>query len=208
MNVQLDVSTNKLQGSQDIKYINNSPDTLYRLFFHMYWNAFQPGSSMDVRSQELGKIQIGTNRDGTLRWDWDGRVRDRISYLKPDEIGYTRFTSVLAGGKSLQVTEHETIAEVKLDKALLPGQTIVLQTKWEGQVPLQIRRSGRDNAEGVRYTMTQWYPKLAAYDNDGWHPNLMWLGNFTAYGAILRCSLPWIKHIKLAVAVYYKMLLK
>ncbi len=171
MNVQLDVVTNKLQGSQDIKYTNNSPDTLNRLFFHMYWNAFQPGSSMDVRSQELGKIQMGTNRDGTPRWDWDGRVRDRIGNLKPDEIGYTRFTSVMAAGKPLQVTEHETIAEVKLEKPLLPGQTIALQTRWEGQVPVQIRRSGRDNAEGVRYTMTQWYPKMAAYDKDGWHPN-------------------------------------
>ena len=171
MNVELDVSTNKLQGSQDIKYTNNSPDTLYRIFFHMYWNAFQPGSSMDVRSQELGKIQMGTNRDGTPRWDWDGRVRDRIGNLQPDEIGFTRFTSVVIGGKPQPVTEHETIAEVKLDKPLPPGQTIALQTKWEGQVPLQVRRSGRDNAEGVRYTMTQWYPKMAAYDKDGWHPN-------------------------------------
>jgi hypothetical protein len=171
MDVQLDVVTNKLQGSQNIKYTNNSPDTLRRLFFHLYWNAFQPGSSMDVRSQELGKIQVGTNRDGTPRWDWDSRVRDRISKLQPDEIGYTRFTSVIAEGKALQVTEHETIAEVRLGKPLLPGQSINLQTKWEGQVPLQIRRSGRDNAEGVRYTMTQWYPKMAAYDKDGWHPN-------------------------------------
>jgi hypothetical protein len=59
----------------------------------------------------------------------------------------------------------------KLDKPILPGQTIIMQTKWEGQVPLQVRRSGRDNTEGVRYTMTQWYPKVAEYDRDGWHPN-------------------------------------
>ena len=89
MNVQLDVITNVLQGAQDIKYTNNSPDTLHRLFFHTYWNAFQPGSSMDTRSQELGKIQVGSNRDGSPRLDWDARVIDRFGNLRPEEEGYT-----------------------------------------------------------------------------------------------------------------------
>ncbi|MEP6749897.1 MAG: M1 family metallopeptidase, partial [Bacteroidota bacterium] len=30
--------------------------------------------------------------------------------------------------------------------------------------------SGRDNAEGVRYSMSQWYPKMCEYDYEGWHP--------------------------------------
>jgi len=42
---------------------------------------------------------------------------------------------------------------------------------WDAQVPLQIRRSGRDNREGVRYSMSQWYPKLSEYDYQGWHAN-------------------------------------
>jgi hypothetical protein len=171
MNVNLDVNTNLVNGSQEIKYTNKSPDTLHRIFFHTYWNAFQPGSSMDVRSQELGKTQVGTNRDGSPRWDWDARVQDRIGNLKPEEIGLTRLQSVTISGKAQEIVEHETIAEIKLDKPVLPGQTITMQTKWEGQVPLQVRRSGRDNTEGVRYTMTQWYPKVAEYDRDGWHPN-------------------------------------
>jgi hypothetical protein len=171
MNVQLDVTSNIISGTQDIKYVNNSPDTLFRLFFHTYWNAFKPGSSMDVRSQELGKIQLSTNRDGSPRWDWDARVRDRIGDLKPEETGYTLIKSITVSGKPQKITEHETITEITLDKPVLPGQTIAMKTQWESRVPIQIRRSGRDNAEGVRYTMTQWYPKLAAYDEDGWHPN-------------------------------------
>jgi hypothetical protein len=171
MNVELNVGNHLLKGSQEIKYTNNSPDTLHRLFFHTYWNAFQPGSSMDVRSQELGKIQVGSNRDGTPRWDWDARVRDRIGELKPEEEGYTKILSLSIAGKEQVIKEHETIAEIVLDKPVLPGQTVALQTKWESRVPIQIRRSGRDNAEGVKYTMTQWYPKMAAYDKDGWHPN-------------------------------------
>jgi hypothetical protein len=171
MEVQLDVNTNKLNGKQEIKYTNNSPDTLYRLFFHTYWNAFQPGSSMDVRSQELGKTQVGTNRDGSPRWDWDTRVRDRIGELQPEETGFTQIKSLTIAGRAQTLKEHETITEIILDKPILPRQTVTIQTQWEGQVPIQIRRSGRDNTEGVRFTMTQWYPKMAAYDKNGWHPN-------------------------------------
>src|SRR5690606_13664751 len=54
----------------------------------------------------------------------------------------------------------------------LPKSKVTFDMEWNAQVPLQIRRAGRDNPNTtVRYTMTQWYPKLAAYDNDGWHPN-------------------------------------
>ena len=42
---------------------------------------------------------------------------------------------------------------------------------FEGQVPLQIRRSGKMSKEGVHLTMTQWFPKLVEYDHEGWHPN-------------------------------------
>ena len=41
--------------------------------------------------------------------------------------------------------------------------------EFEGQVPLQIRRSGRNSQEGISYSMTQWYPKIAEYDYMGWH---------------------------------------
>ena len=43
--------------------------------------------------------------------------------------------------------------------------------KFNSQVPLQIRRSGRDSAEGIDYSMAQWYPKLCEYDYQGWHAN-------------------------------------
>ena len=40
---------------------------------------------------------------------------------------------------------------------------------FEAQVPIQVRRSGRNNKEGIAYSMTQWYPKMAEYDYRGWH---------------------------------------
>ncbi|MEP0712374.1 MAG: M1 family metallopeptidase, partial [Algoriphagus sp.] len=49
--------------------------------------------------------------------------------------------------------------------------TVKFDMSFTGQVPVQIRRSGRDSAEGVRYSMAQWYPKMSEYDEQGWHAN-------------------------------------
>ena len=54
INAALDVATNIVKGTEDIVYTNNSTDTLRKVYFHLYWNAFQPNSSMDLRSRELG----------------------------------------------------------------------------------------------------------------------------------------------------------
>src|SRR4051812_31148276 len=78
MDINMDVTTNQFSGKQKLEYINNSPDTLYKVFYHLYWNAFQPGSMMDVRSRELGKIVLYKDKNGNERHDWDGRVTDRI----------------------------------------------------------------------------------------------------------------------------------
>lgn len=170
MNVDMNVQTNQYKGKQTVEYWNNSPDTLHHVFFHLYWNAFQPGSMMDVRSRRQGSIILG-NRNGREVPDWDSRVKDRIANLKPDEIGYENVTSIKMNGRAQKTKLYETILEVLLDKPILPKSKVVFDMEWDAQVPLQIRRSGRDNPDTkVRYTMTQWYPKLAEYDYEGWHP--------------------------------------
>ena len=63
MDIKVDVATNRFTGKQKLQYFNNSPDTLSRVFYHLYWNAFQPNSSMDVRSQELGKNMVFGRQD-------------------------------------------------------------------------------------------------------------------------------------------------
>jgi hypothetical protein len=165
MDINMDVNTNRFTGKQKLEYTNNSPDTLTRVFYHLYWNAFQPNSMMDARSQALG--QIKTNG----RPDWDGRVKDRIANLQPDEIGYQKILSLKMNGVAQPYTVEETILEVKLTKPILPKQTVTFDMDFEAQVPLQVRRSGRDNPQtGVRFSMSQWYPKLCEYDYEGWHP--------------------------------------
>lgn len=170
MDVKLDVNTNRLTGIQQLIYTNNSPDTLHRVFFHLYWNAFQPGSMMDVRSRELGKIILGLTQKGDTVRDWDNRVRDRIEHLTPDQIGFDSVVTLKMNGVPQKMIYHETILEIPLSKPILPKGKVTFDLTFTCQVPVQIRRSGRDNAEGIRYSMSQWYPKICEYDYMGWHP--------------------------------------
>ncbi|HMR90975.1 MAG TPA: M1 family metallopeptidase [Chitinophagaceae bacterium] len=166
MDIDMDVTTNRFTGKQKLEYWNNSPDTLRRVFYHLYFNAFQPGSMMDERSRRQGTIPSGRGAD------WDARVRDRIYNLQPDEIGYQKIKSLKMNGVAQQFDMLETILEVTLSKPILPKSKVVFDMEFEAQVPLQIRRSGRDNpSTGVRYSMSQWYPKMCEYDYAGWHPN-------------------------------------
>lgn len=171
IDVQMDVSKNQFKGKEKMEYTNNSPDSLNRLFIHLYWNAFQPNSSMDVRSRELGKTRLDTPSKRSDGLDWDARVKDRISKLQPNEIGYQKVLQVLVNGKKQNTIEHETVLEVILDKPIAPKSKTIIDVDFEAQVPKQIRRSGRDNAEGVQYSMSQWYPKMVEYDYQGWNAN-------------------------------------
>jgi len=171
MNIDMNVQTNRFTGKQKLEYSNNSPDTLTRVFYHLYFNAFQPGSMMDNRSRRQGTISAGTDRRGNPAMDWDTRVKDRIMNLKPAEIGYQKIISLKMNGRPQKFKVLETIVEVDLDKPILPRSKVVFEMEFEAQVPLQIRRSGRDNpVTKVRYSMSQWYPKICEYDYEGWHP--------------------------------------
>lgn len=165
MNIDMNVLTNQFTGKQKLEYWNNSPDTLTKVFYHLYFNAFQPGSMMDTRSRRQGTISSGRGQD------WDARVKDRILNLKPEEIGYQRIISLKMNGRPQNFKMLETILEVKLDKPIPPKSKVTFDMEFEAQVPLQVRRSGRDNPTSkVRYSMSQWYPKLCEYDYEGWHP--------------------------------------
>ncbi|MEZ4799881.1 MAG: M1 family metallopeptidase [Flavobacteriales bacterium] len=154
---ELDDKNHHFKGEESIDYTNNSPDALTHLYFHLYFNAFQPGSAMDIRSLLIN--------------DPDPRVADRISKLSPEEYGEMHVTSMKVDGKSVTLEENGTILEVTLAQPIASGKTVNINLEFNGQVPIQIRRSGRNNVEGIDYSMTQWYPKLCEYDVKGWHPN-------------------------------------
>ncbi|CAA0214673.1 M1 family metallopeptidase [Tenacibaculum maritimum] len=155
MDIDMDVETFRYQGKQTLIYTNNSPDVLKKVYYHLYFNAFQPNSQMDIRSRNIK--------------DPDGRVKDRISKLLPSEIGYIKVKSLKQNGINVRKEVVGTILEVTLNKPIKSGEQVTFEMLFEAQVPKQIRRSGRNNSEGVALSMTQWYPKMAEYDFQGWH---------------------------------------
>ena len=157
MDIDMDVNTHKLQGTQRLVYFNNSPDALNRVFYHLYFNAFQPNSMMDVRNQTLP--------------DADPRVGDRISKLQKNEVGYQHIKSLKVDGQAVKYEVVGTILEVDLNTPIAPNSSVTFDMEFEAQVPVQIRRTGRDNKEGIAYSMSQWYPKMCEYDYQGWHAN-------------------------------------
>ena len=155
ININFDHENHQFLGVQNLIYYNNSEDTITKVFFHLYFNAFQPGSMMDVRSRSLP--------------DPDRRVMDRISKLNEDEIGFHEIKKIQQNGKDLKYHEQGTILEVELIDPLLPDESTEFYMEYFSQVPVQIRRSGRNNKEGIDYSMAQWFPKIAEYDRKGWH---------------------------------------
>ncbi len=168
MEVSMDVKNYQYKGKQELVYTNNSPDTLRKVFYHLYPNAFQPGSEMDAR---LHSIKDPDARMVNKIKDADGKEvkQSRIETLKPNETGFLKITNFKQDGVTAQTRTSSTILEVTLAKPILPNSKTTFTLDFEGQVPVQIRRSGRNNKEGVELSMSQWYPKLAEFDFEGWH---------------------------------------
>lgn len=167
MEVTMDVKTFQYLGKQVLEYTNNSNDTLRHVYYHLYYNAFQPGSEMDIRLQTIkdpDRRMIRTFKQGTTE-----QKTSRIADLKPNEIGYLNIQNFKQDGITCPTKVTETILEVTLANPILPKQKAVFTLDFTGQVPNLIRRAGRNSEEGVALSMAQWYPKICAFDFEGWH---------------------------------------
>ncbi len=163
MNVTLNDDDYNFKGTARVEFLNNTPDTLRQIFFHAHFNAFQPNSLTHKRV-----AAIGPNR----------MKPETFANLKPNEYGKLDILSGTANGAAFTVERLGTIIRVDIAKPLLPQERITLDFTFEGQVPIQIRRSGRNNSQGVRYSMAQWFPKLCQYDQHGWQNNQFVLREF------------------------------
>jgi len=121
MEVDMEVETFQYSGKQELLYTNNSPDSLKKVFYHLYYNAFQPGSEMAVR--------IKNGKDKNTRFKVD------IDSLTPLEIGYLKVSNLQQEGIALKYDLSETILEVELSQPLGPGETTLLTMNFKGQVP-------------------------------------------------------------------------
>ena len=167
MNIDVDDKSFQYDGEMNLIYENNSPDALNKVYFHLYYNAFQPGSAMDYRLQNIpdpdGRMVINK---GTRE---NPQFESKIAQLKPEDMGFQKIKSIQQNGKELKYKISGTIMEVTLAQSIAPNSKANFQLKWNAQVPQIIRRGGKNSSEGVDFSMSQWYPKMAQYDKEGWH---------------------------------------
>jgi len=154
MDIDMDTENHTYHGKQTATYTNHSPDTLHEIYYHLIWNVFKPNSSLYWHNK--------------TRLDPDPRLL-KLANLNPDEWGYYTIHSLRQNGKDVAYEITESILRVRLNEPLLPGESHVFEMDYTVRIPKLLRRSGYDNAEGIDFSMAQWYPKIAEYRPDGWH---------------------------------------
>ncbi len=158
MDITLIDSAQQLTGFSKIRYTNNSPDTLDRIYMHLYPNAFQLNS---VKYREY----IGNA----------GRA-SRAKYFKDRLDGFTSKIEIhdfnIAQKKKPILKEYsidDTILKAILLQKLAPNESIRIDIRWTHHIGEMVERAGYYRGQ---YNMAQWYPKLVVYDQDGWHANV------------------------------------
>ena len=157
MVVDVDVEKHTYIGTQRLVFTNNSPDKLDRVFYHLYFNAFKPGTDLEQNSR------YSTDDSRTMS--------NNILMLDEKDWGDVQIKSLKQDGVNVKFKIEETILEVELDKPLGSGASTVLEMEFFVQTPAMIRRSGKNSEDNVAFSMSQWYPKLCQYDDEGWHAN-------------------------------------
>ena len=151
INVSLDDQKNRLLGNITIKYHNQSHDTLKYILLHLWPNAYKnTQTAFSTQFIENGK-------------------RD-FHFSKKEDRGSIDSLNFMVNGKESKFTfyaDQPDIAKLELASPLAPGQSITIYTPFRVKIPKSVSRLGHiDNS----YQITQWYPKPAVYDLEGWHP--------------------------------------
>ena len=156
MDIDFNARENTFSGYQQVQYENNSPDTLENIFYHLFYNAFQPGSAMEDRAMFIQDQE-----------SFGYKIRE----LKQSECGFQQIDSIRINGVAQPYSITGTVLKISPVFKIIPRSSVTIELWFKSQVPVTIMRTGRNNNEQIAFTMTQWYPKIAAYDRSGWHAN-------------------------------------
>ena len=149
--VTLNDTDRTLSAYEKIRYTNNSKETLDFIWFHLWPNAYKNDSSaMAKQFTRLGNT--------------------RFLYTKEKDRGYIDSLDFSVNGVRTEWEYHPEwidVAKIFLPEPLLPGKAITIETPFFVKLPRVVSRLGHT---GKHFEITQWYPKPAVYDEDGWHP--------------------------------------
>lgn len=155
MDVVINDYTYDYSGTGSTSFVNNSSDTLYQLFYHAYFNAFQQGSAMANYASQNGADALYA----------------QLMALQEHQQGVLDIDSCTIGNQHVNTTRTGTIIRLDMPQPIAPGDAVNVRFFFRGHIPLITRRAGRNSTQGIRYSMAQWYPKLCQYDDHGWHNN-------------------------------------
>ncbi len=149
--VSLDDQNHELLGHIEMEYINHSPNELGEIYIHLWPNAYKNAQTALAKQQ----LRLGNKF---------------MFYALEKELGYIDQLDFKVDGEQIvwdYDEVHIDIAKLTLKTPLGSGQRIVISTPFHVKIPSgKISRLGHIDQS---YQITQWYPKPAVYDNNGWH---------------------------------------
>ena len=155
VNVTINVALNDVEHTLDayesLEYINHSPDTLRFIWFHLWPNAYK--NDKTAFSEDLLRAR-----------------RTDFYFSKASDKGYINQLDFKADGKSVITifdSTHTDMVKLLLPQPLAPGGNTIITTPFRVKLPFNFSRGGH---VGRTYQVTQWFPKPALYDGQGWHP--------------------------------------
>jgi len=152
IDVELNDENHTLNGMEYIDYTNNSPNDLGFIWFHLWPNAYKDNSTALCKQ----KVENGSTS---------------LYYASENERGNINGLNFKVDGKIVRWDynpEHIDICKLILNKPIRAGESIRITTPFFVKIPdAKFSRLGHVDQS---YMITQWYPKPAVYDNDGWHP--------------------------------------
>lgn len=189
MNIVLDHEMKKVQGSQEIVWVNNSPDTIDHIEMYMYLNAFKNSESSYLKGS--GMNIMGQDLSSRTKETW----------------GYINILSALQKGNNAQLKQSyiqdlddnksdQSVLQLELVQSILPGDSLFLSTEFESKLPKTISRVGYSTNNFFHFV--HWYPKLGVYEQDQngkWDWNchqflrqMEFYGEFGNYNVNITCS--------------------
>lgn len=142
--VNLDPRTKLLQGSEEIVYYNNSPDSLTQIVVRLYHNISKPNARRDFYLSE-NAINDGVQLK---------KISVRNNEIKIDDKSLLNVTG--------------TNLSIKLVEKLEPKSKISLSIDWEVKIP-EVQSIRYGSYDSTSMFVAYWYPQVSVYDDiDGW----------------------------------------
>jgi len=159
----LDTAAKRLTATEQVRYTNNSPDSLRFVWMQMDQNLFRPGSTGSL-------LFAAESRFGGAGFPGGFDIATLTQSAPPVRPAGTRSRKrpPTPVATPVKFRVDDTMMYVELAQPIAPGATTVFDIAYQFNIPEHgADRMGRD---GNLFELAQWYPRMAVYDDvHGWN---------------------------------------